>query len=707
MATSPTFDTSNSYIKYRIVVTETAVSQADNTSTVNIQVQAWRTNNYTTDASGTCYCTTDGIARSDSWSYGQKAISYYSYTVLFERNYILNHDNDGTKTIYVSAYINHSKFSSSSHGFSVTLTPIARKATITSCNDLNDEENFTIYYNNPLGSEATLAWRVCETADWSDNLITSKALNSEADNKTFIPSSSERNRLRRAARYAKHATFYHAIQTIINGVDYYDYHPFTYTVINDTPTIGVCSYEDTNATTLAITSNDQEIIQGLSTVDVTTKSLRAYKEAYLDTLSITINGVTQSVDISGAPLQSTVVTSWGAINSAEDLSATITITDTRGNTATKTLPITMLAWSNPTATISCKRQNNFESNTDLLVNANYSSLNGHNSVTIQYQYKEKSAGAYSSPVTISDGVTAVVNLDNTKEWDLQVIVTDLIGSTTYTLSIGLGLPSLFIDNFRRSVGVGAFPDQNNMFVADRRISLKNLNQETVADLWSATNSGVRTSFLSLYDQDGDTRVTISGGSTNGGTIGVYGANGGDRIVAGAASGGGSVGVYSSSGTLRGRLFSSSDGGQIYLYNPSDVKVAEFGVGTGNKDGIWYVKDHSGNDTAFATGENGKITCISLVQTSSRKVKKNIVSMALDEARKILSLVAVKFDFKDEAKGKNKSGFIAEDVAEVLPDLVSPNKDAIDYIGMIAYLQAVIKDHEERIKALEDKLNGGA
>lgn len=662
MATSPTFDTSNTYIKYRIVVTETAVSQADNTSTVNIQVQAWRTNNYTTDASGTCYCTTDGIARSDSWSYGQKAISYYSYTVLFERNYILNHDNDGTKTIYVSAYINHSKFSSSSHGFNVTLTPIARKATITSCNDLNDEEDFTIYYDNPLGSEATLTWRICETADWSDLLVTSMSLSPDADNKTYIPGTSVRNRLRRAARYTKHATFYHAIQTTINGVDYYDYLPFTYTVINDTPTIGVCSYADTNATTLAITSNDQEIIQGLSTVDVTTNSLRAYKEAYLDTLSITINGVTQSVDISGASLQSTVVTSWGTINSTEDLSATITITDTRGNTATKTLPITMLAWSNPTASISCNRQNNFESDTDLLVNANYSSLNGHNSVTIQYQYKEKSAGAYGAPVTISDGVTTTITLDNTKEWDLQVIVTDLIGSTTYTLSIGMGIPSLFIDNFRRSVGVGAFPDQNNMFVADRRISLKNTDQETVADLWSSTVSGTRTAFLRLYDQLGQKRTHLTGGS---------------------------------------------DGGRLDLYNDSEVLVATMGIGAGNKDGIWYVKDHSGNDTAFATGENGKITCVSLVQTSSRKVKKNVVSMALDEARKILSLVAVKFDFKDEAKGKNKSGFIAEDVAEVLPDLVSPNKDAIDYIGMIAYLQAVIKDHEERIKALEDKLNGGA
>ena len=105
------------------------------------------------------------------------------------------------------------------------------------------------------------------------------------------------------------------------------------------------------------------------------------------------------------------------------------------------------------------------------------------------------------------------------------------------------------------------------------------------------------------------------------------------------------------------------------------------------------------------GNNGRVTCVELVQTSSRKTKENI--KPIEDARKILDLQAVSFDFKDNELGTDKRGFIAEDVAEVLPNLVKPETEtanaALDYIGMIPYLQAVIKEQDERIKALEDKI----
>ena len=47
MATSPYFNTSNQFIKYDIHVDETAVDNANNTSTVRVYVLAWRTNTYT------------------------------------------------------------------------------------------------------------------------------------------------------------------------------------------------------------------------------------------------------------------------------------------------------------------------------------------------------------------------------------------------------------------------------------------------------------------------------------------------------------------------------------------------------------------------------------------------------------------------------------------------------------------------------------
>jgi len=115
----------------------------------------------------------------------------------------------------------------------------------------------------------------------------------------------------------------------------------------------------------------------------------------------------------------------------------------------------------------------------------------------------------------------------------------------------------------------------------------------------------------------------------------------------------------------------------------------------------------GSRTISLEGDSGNITCVSVTQTSSRKVKENIKPIA--DSEKILELDAVSFDFKDKAKGTDKRGFIAEDVAKVLPNLVTPETEetpaSLDYVGMIPYLQDIIKKQEARIKALEDKLNG--
>ena len=82
---------------------------------------------------------------------------------------------------------------------------------------------------------------------------------------------------------------------------------------------------------------------------------------------------------------------------------------------------------------------------------------------------------------------------------------------------------------------------------------------------------------------------------------------------------------------------------------------------------------------------------------------------IEDARKILELQAVSFDYKNKKLGTNKRGFIAEDVAEVLPNLVTTETEeasaSLDYIGMIPYLQAVIKEQDARIKKLEELING--
>ena len=182
------------------------------------------------------------------------------------------------------------------------------------------------------------------------------------------------------------------------------------------------------------------------------------------------------------------------------------------------------------------------------------------------------------------------------------------------------------------------------------------------------------------------------------------------------SSGGSFGAYYSDGTAKVYL---ADYLQIMHSNgDSIVKIARNGYGRGQLD----LYDESGTScatlygdgglglrsggsfTITGIGSTGVLTCISLVQTSSRKVKENI--KPIEDAEKILKLQAVSFDFKDKELGSDRRGFVAEEVKEVLPNLVQDGETpSLNYIEMIPYLQDVIKKQEERIKALEDKIYG--
>lgn len=153
------------------------------------------------------------------------------------------------------------------------------------------------------------------------------------------------------------------------------------------------------------------------------------------------------------------------------------------------------------------------------------------------------------------------------------------------------------------------------------------------------------------------------------------------LIGAASDSGGSVGIYNSSGTKVGAFMSISSAGYISVSNSS------------------------GTQTIYGDGSTGSLTCVSLHQTSSRKVKENIKPM--EDSAKILELDAVSFDFKDKEQGTDRRGFIAEDVEKVLPNLVTPETDerpaSLDYVGMIPYLQDIIKKQEARITALEEKI----
>lgn len=109
---------------------------------------------------------------------------------------------------------------------------------------------------------------------------------------------------------------------------------------------------------------------------------------------------------------------------------------------------------------------------------------------------------------------------------------------------------------------------------------------------------------------------------------------------------------------------------------------------------------------------------SFTNPSSRLVKENIINMSEEEAKKILLLNPVDFDYIKEFGGeKNQRGLIAEDVLNIIPSCVTvpegysesdfaPEKGimnkvlAIDYSKLIPYLIKIVQMQQEEIEALK-------
>lgn len=92
-------------------------------------------------------------------------------------------------------------------------------------------------------------------------------------------------------------------------------------------------------------------------------------------------------------------------------------------------------------------------------------------------------------------------------------------------------------------------------------------------------------------------------------------------------------------------------------------------------------------------------------SSSRKVKKNIKPMSEREARKLLQIEVVGFDYINGAE--DCYGVIAEDVDEIVQFPVAHDENgeatSVDYTGFVPYLIKMLQMQEERIRELERRL----
>lgn len=219
------------------------------------------------------------------------------------------------------------------------------------------------------------------------------------------------------------------------------------------PSIGELTYRDTDTTCTALTGNNQLIIRNQSIVTFSASSLSGNKSSTVQSCSVKVNANNYTMALSGASASVGNI----VIDSAMDIVATFTVTDSRGLTASKNLNITMLNWVLPTAIITLQRQHNFDSESNINVNADYSSIDGKNTITIKCRYKKVADNTYSDYLVLQNNVTSVLNLDNNYGWDVQTVITDKFGSTTYNLVLSQGMPIIYFDRLLRSTGFNCFP----------------------------------------------------------------------------------------------------------------------------------------------------------------------------------------------------------------------------------------------------------
>ena len=401
--------------------------------------------------------------------YNGTRVQQYKGTIA-SGSYTIGHNSEGNASF--SASVSSAIYSASVNcngSGSWGLPQIARYPVIQSASNFDDTGNPSLTFTNP---SRLYPIRVKIEANGNTQLIT-RDIGNNATSYTFNLTESERNKLRKLTSNSNKLSVKLTV-CAMNGNSELNasFLDRTMTIVNANPTVEKNEYYDTNQKTTNITKDNQIIIRNNSNLAFKLTNLNALKYATLSKVEISLNGITKSATLSGTSVSSQII-DFGIVNSSSDLTASISVIDSRGNKTSYSKNVTIADWVQPSAIINCQRENNFYSTTHLTVDGSISSINDKNVIKIQYQYKKTTDTNYSTLKTIQDNTQTSFEIDNNHAWDIRVIVSDLFGSTTYNVFVDKGIPIVYFDRLLNSMGVNCFPNEEKSL---------SLNGETVLTL---------------------------------------------------------------------------------------------------------------------------------------------------------------------------------------------------------------------------------
>lgn len=232
------------------------------------------------------------------------------------------------------------------------------------------------------------------------------------------------------------------------------------TSANSAPTFTAFTFEDSNATAVGVTGNNQILIQNISTLKLTLTAATAKNGATISSYSV----VAGSKTASGTTTTITV----GTIPDSGTVPVIVTAIDSRGYTTAVTVNITVLEYEGINITeYNMRRVNEVEDTTQVTIGGDITpvTIGGVNKNSLRYlyyRYRKTSDSSYGSYTNITSSTEyddsgfnfesdEWLSLDADYSYYVQFLVTDKLTSDTVTITVPQGTPLLALR--RKKVGI--------------------------------------------------------------------------------------------------------------------------------------------------------------------------------------------------------------------------------------------------------------
>lgn len=266
-------------------------------------------------------------------------------------------------------------------------------AKLTETPDVNIGSAHTIKWTNPSG--ATTSLKLCKT----DGTLVYDVGMVTGTSKSITPTESTIYALIPNSNSIK---LRYILTTTVNGTSYTNYKDCTFKVTNSNPTFSEFTYQDTNETTIALTGNNQIIVNNYSNIKAiisTTNKAVAKNSTTMKSYKLACGTKNISKDYSSSANVEL------SVNKADSPTITIYATDSRGNSTSKSKTATYKNYSDLAITklIATRQQNGVGSTVLLEFEGTYWN-NSFGAVTngiskCIYQYKLASSNTWTTGTT--------------------------------------------------------------------------------------------------------------------------------------------------------------------------------------------------------------------------------------------------------------------------------------------------------------------